>query len=55
MRAVLIFGVALIVAGWIWQTHNALGTEGWKELKASLARDPAFALSAPGHSWFSSR
>jgi len=32
--------MTLIVAGWIRQTHNALGTEGWKELDASLARDP---------------
>ncbi|MGH8537511.1 MAG: hypothetical protein ACREXM_13860 [Gammaproteobacteria bacterium] len=39
--------MALIVAGWIWQTH-ALGTEGWKELEASLARDPAFATVCAG-------
>ena len=25
MCALLMFDVALIVAGWIWQTHNALG------------------------------
>jgi hypothetical protein len=47
-RALAVLGLGLIVVGLVWQTYNLVGAEGWKNLKALLATDPAFATICAG-------
>ena len=47
-KVLTVLGFGLIAVGLIWQTYNALDAEGWKQLKALLATDPAFATICAG-------
>jgi hypothetical protein len=47
-KVLLVLGLGLSVAGLIWHIYNTLGAEGWKQLKALAATDPAFLTICAG-------